>query len=557
MSSTTDAACPAELTNTCAERHWAIYWLLIICSVATVGGRALTVNSWDHSPFFSANDRSRWCTIRALGDAGTYEIDDVISNSDNRFRWDSIDKVQHVGRDGNLHFYSSKPPLFPALVAGIYIGIKAVTGWTIADDTFYVVRTILVLVNVLPWLLYLMVFGLLIDRLPVRDWTRYYVLAAAAFGTYLSTFVITINNHLPAAVCVMVSLYCLTQIWREDMILKDGRYVSRRHEAHGWTYFWAGLTGAFAVANELPALAFLGLAGLACLVRSPKKTLFGFLPGVGLIAAAMIGANFAAHGEWKLPYAHRSDGPIVQQIEGDFATELNAGRLPVEIAKQLPAILEMTFPQVEIGDWPGTPAEISRWVVRDANSSRQFAITQPQGGDVVQIREWGNWYDYPGSYWLAKNDADKSEVDRGQSSRTLYAFHLFFGHHGIFSLTPMWIFGFAGMLALAFNTRLKLRWLGWMSLVLTTVVISFYITRPQLDRNYGGLTSALRWLFWLAPLWLVCMLPVVDWLSRSKWGRTACYLLLAGSVISATYSAANPWVHPWLYEIWEGTGLPR
>ena len=540
MSATNNAACPAELTNTCAQRHWAIYWLLIVCSVATVGARTLTVNSWDNSPFFSANDRSRWCTIRALGDEGTYEIDDVISNPGNQCRWDSIDKVQHVGQDGNLHFYSSKPPLFPTLVAGVYLGVKAVTGWTITDDTFYVVRTISLLVNVMPWLLFLWVFGLLIDRVPVRDWTRYYVLAAACFGTFLSTFVITINNHLPAAVSVIVSLYCLTQIWREDTILEDGRYVSRKHEANGWIYFWAGLLGAFAVANELPALAFLGLAGAVCLVRSPKKTLLGFLPGLALVAAAIIATNFAAHGEWKLPYAHRSDGPVIRQVAGDFAKELNAGRLPTEIANELPAELEMTFPQVEIGSWPGTPANVSRWVVRDANSSRQFAVTQLDGEGVFQIREWGNWYDYPGSYWLAKNNEHKSEVDRGQPSQTLYAFHMFFGHHGIFSLTPIWILGFAGMLALSCNTRLKLRWLGWMSLTLTVVVVSFYITRPQLDRNYGGFTSALRWLFWLAPFWLVCMMPVVDWLGRSKWGRVICYLLLAASVMSAAYSGSEP-----------------
>ncbi len=522
-----------------------------------MGARTLTVNSWDNSPFFSANDRSRWCTVRALGDDGVYEIEQVISDPANQIKWDTIDKVQHRGKDGELHFYSSKPPLFPTLVAGIYIGIKAITGWTISEDTFYVVRTILVLVNVVPWLMFLWLLGLLIDRIPVRDWTRYYVLAAACFGTFLTTFVISLNNHLPAAVAVMASLFCLTEIWREDFVLEDGRYVSRRHEANAWTYFLAGLLGAFAVANELPALAYLGLAGVVCLVRSPQKTLLGFVPGMALVVAALIGTNFAAHGEWQLPYAHRSDGSVIQRVDGDFAGELNAGRLPVELKNQLPTELEMTFPQVEVGGWPGTPTNVSRWVVRDANSSRQFAVTQNHGESGFEIREWGNWYDYPGSYWLSKNDDYKSEVDRGQPSQMLYAFHVFFGHHGIFSLTPIWIFSFAGMLALAFNTRLKLRWLGWMSLVLTAVVVSFYITRPQIDRNYGGFTSALRWLFWLAPLWLVSMLPVVDWLGRSRWGRFVCYWLLAASVISAAYSAANPWVNPWLYEVWDLTGLPR
>jgi hypothetical protein len=72
--------CPAELPNWCAQRHWSIFWILIVCSLALVTGRVLIVEnhrSVDDTPFFSANDRSRWCTVRALGDQGVYEIDFV------------------------------------------------------------------------------------------------------------------------------------------------------------------------------------------------------------------------------------------------------------------------------------------------------------------------------------------------------------------------------------------------------------------------------------------------------------------------------------------------
>jgi len=34
-----------------------------------------------------------------------------------------------------------------------------------------------------------------------------FVMAAAAFGTFLTTFAVTINNHLPAAVCAAVAVY--------------------------------------------------------------------------------------------------------------------------------------------------------------------------------------------------------------------------------------------------------------------------------------------------------------------------------------------------------------
>ena len=68
-------------------------------------------------PFLSANDRSRWCTVRALVEpemrveGAPYAIDKVIQDPN----WDTIDMVKHDG-----HLYSSKPPLLATLMAGIY-----------------------------------------------------------------------------------------------------------------------------------------------------------------------------------------------------------------------------------------------------------------------------------------------------------------------------------------------------------------------------------------------------------------------------------------------------
>ena len=117
------------------------------------------------------------------------------------------------------------------------------------------------------------------------------------------------------------------------------------------------------------------------------------------------------------------------------------------------------------------------------------------------------------------------------------------------------------MVALAMGAkmagRFQMRWLGWMGVSISLVVIAFYLLRPAMDRNYGGVTSALRWLFWLAPIWLVSMLPVVDWLAKTKSGKAVCYGLLFASAVSAFYSMNNPWVHPWLYEVWDLTGLRK
>src|SRR5688572_28286368 len=55
-------------------------------------------------PFLSGNDRSRWLTIRALVERGTFALDDVLLD---RHVWNTIDMVKHRGPDGEMHLYSS------------------------------------------------------------------------------------------------------------------------------------------------------------------------------------------------------------------------------------------------------------------------------------------------------------------------------------------------------------------------------------------------------------------------------------------------------------------
>jgi len=540
MSETPNTTCPAEISNFCAQRHWSIYWILIVCSVAAMAVRVANVGNTDTGelPFQSANDRSRWCTIRALGDQGTYVIDDVISSDGDGTAWNTIDKVAHVGTDGKLHYYSSKPTLLPTLLAIEYGVIKTLTGWNLRDDTTKVVRVMLLLSNVIPWAVFLWFFAATIDRVLVRDWSRYFALAAAGFGTYLSTFAVTLNNHLPAAVCVMVSLYFLLRIVRDDV-------------GPWWMFAMTGLASAFAAANEMPALAFVLAAGLICFFKQMKGAIFGFLPGVLLVAVAFFGSNYLAHDDWRPAYAHRGEGPVFATVKGDFSDQLDAGKLPAELHD----VIGQKYLQVERSEWPNGHADpIDRWVVRSGDLARCTIILQPDN-EAVDLCAWDNWYDYPGSYWLATNDK-KSLIDQGQPSRAIYAFHFLFGHHGIFSLTPIWLLALAGMIALFFNQQINLRWLAALTLGVSMVVIGFYLMRPEMDRNYGGYCCALRWLFWLAPMWLVCMLPVVDWLGRQRWGRWVCFLLLALSILSAGYSLDNPWSLPWLYEVWGWTGIP-
>lgn len=410
-------------------------------------------------PFLSANDRSRWCTLRALVEqemrveGAPYAIDKVIQEPN----WDTIDMVKHDG-----HLYSSKPPLFPTLAAIPYWLIHRATGATLGVRPYAVGRFMLILINVIPLLACFWVLARLVERFGATDWGRIFVMAAGCFGTFLTTFAVVLNNHLPAAVCAMVALYAAVRVWF------DGERRLR--------YFViAGLFGAFTVANELPALALFAVLSAALLWKAPRETLLAYLPAALVIVVGFFGTNWVAHHSLRPPYMHRSE-------------------------------------------------------------------TDPSD----------NWYEYTyerngrgyESYWQ-----NRVGVDRGEESPSVYALHVLVGHHGIFSLTPVWILTVAGlaMWSSSGNDR-RLRELALMIAAVSLVCLLFYLARPLDDRNYGGMTCGFRWMFWFAPMWLVAMLPAVDAMSARKWTRGAALVLLAISVLSASYPTWNPWTHPWILD---------
>jgi hypothetical protein len=162
-----------------------------------------------------------------------------------------------------------------------------------------------------------------------------------------------------------------------------------------------------------------------------------------------------------------------------------------------------------------------------------------------------NWYAYTytldgkerKSYWL-----DPQGIDRGEPTKTRYAFHTLIGHHGVFSLTPLWALSVWGLVLWLLRGTSRERQLAAGIALLSITCLVFYIgLRPQDDRNYGGMTSALRWLFWLAPLWLAALIPAADMLASSRKKMALALTLLTFSVLSASYPTWNPWTQPWIY----------
>jgi hypothetical protein len=311
--------------------------------------------------------------------------------------------------------------------------------------------------------------GRLVERFGTSDWGRLFVVAAAAFGTFLTTFAVTINNHLPAAVCAAITLCAVVPILFDDRRrLRD--------------FALAGFFGAFMFANELPSLALFAPLSLILLWKAPRQTLLAYLPAALIVLAASFTTNWIAH------------------------------------KSLLPAYVQQGREQSE-----------------------------------------RNWYDYSyirngrvvDSFWR-----NPQGIDKGETSFAAYATNFTVGHHGVFSLTPIWLLSVAGGLMWLLNEDRdrRLRLLALLIFFASLACFGFYILNWKSYGNYGGMTSGPRWMFWFAPLWLVLMLPAADFIARRAWTRGAALVLLALSVISASYPTWNPWTNPWLMDFFHYLG---
>jgi hypothetical protein len=345
-------------------------------------------------------------------------------------------------------FYSSKPTLLPTVLAGEYWVLRHGLNWQITRDRIVVTRAILFTINWLPFLLYLVLVARLAERLGTTNWGRLFVFGAASFGTFVSGFLPTLNNHTVAANGALFAVYQCLRIHLDD----DRRW---------WRFVLAGLSAGWTACNELPALA-LAVGLLVWLVRlSPGQTLRFALPTMLLPIAVYLGIQYAVF------------------------------------------------------------------------------------GSVVPTYGREDWYQFAGASLEAPIG-----IEAADESKLVYAFHLLAGHTGILSLTPALLLGWMGMVRTAAppggkaHAEVAARVLAVLTLALTVVTFSFYVIRTN---NYGGGSSGPRWFFWLVPLWLLTMLPEADRWGRQTWKRRLAYLLLAVSVLHASYSLASPWRFSWLF----------
>ncbi len=408
------------------------------------------------SPTLSPNDTSRWNAVWAMLETGRCSW---VGNGPwwtiDRCTYDPADTKEQILR---ARWYSSKPYFMQVLLAGVAWPICRLAHLDVKEHLNIVGRAVLILFNAVPLAIFLAFFGRWLVRLRTGGFAFAYSLIAAAAGTYLTAYCITLNNHVPAAICAFFSLYALFGI-------------STRGAEASWGWFaMAGFFGGMAAAFDAPATAIFGL-GFAYVVllfvrqrRSTSRNAWApaaFVPAALVPVCGYFLSNYLCTGQW-LSFQWR-------------------------------------FPQ---------------------------------------------HYD---PYWRNPTGLDALHEPKG-----FYLLQQTFGHHGFFSLTPIFLVSLVGFVRNLRDRQLGLRPIAALSALSSLAVFAFVTWKTH---NYGGTCQGSRWLFWLIPMWLIMLPAGVEWIARRPLGRWVAVLLLAVSAFSMAYASRMPWSRSWLHELYAAAGI--
>ena len=495
-------ATPMEATPPRSEPRRILGTLLIASAVGLALGSLLR-----QPTMMGANDISRWCTVWSLLERGTYVIDDCPWHAETQDKVQVPARPERIGPDGKpeKHYYSSKPALLPTLIAGLLYPARAISGvplervtlqprearWSQVPDPDNPGK----------------VKGVLTTPEQPSKWPVYIF--------YFKPILILLNI-VPFWACLALLARMLDRYARTDaawaytlFAAAFGTYLLpytqtlNNHTVAAFSAFFAlYLFVRIWDEGKVEGWRFLLLGLLAGFTSTCELPALAFLALLGLALAARFPGKTAA---WFAPAAI---APIVALMACQYAA-FGAFKLAYEEFGSDAYMFEGSLWQ--------TPLELD-------------ALNLP---------------------WTDPAEAVRRGIV-GESYAT-YLFHMTFGHHGFWSLSPIFLVAAIGLVALA-RRRGPLSAVAWMTLALTAILLAFYTWNPK-ARNYGGSAQGLRWLFWLIPFWLLMLPASIDVIAGRPWLRRAATLALFVSVMSVGYAMRGPWSHPWIQDMIEHLGL--
>jgi hypothetical protein len=462
----------------------------------------------------TANDISRWCTVWSLVEKGSYAIDDCPWSKDTQDKVKKPSKLEapkdDAGRlerieyalapkswkegEGVDHFYSSKPPLMSTIIAGL---IYPARRWT----------------------------GVPLDRVVDQKRLERNVEKEVPGQPGKTQFVKETPKPVPWPAYVFYFKPILVLFNVVPMLALLVLYARLLDRTAGDDWSWT-----------------------LCLFTGAMGTLlFAYLPTLNNHTTAAACAFFAIYALQRI-WSERERSAWAFAAAGFFGAFTACNELPAALFGLLLFLMLVTrFPGRTL-KWfvPAAAIPIVAFLATQYIAFGQFKPVYEEFGTKS--------YTYEGSYWNTPlemdyfNVPDKKVVD-GKTIETwkepyeVYLFHMTFGHHGVFSLTPIFLFSLFGAVR-EIVRRGRLVSVAWLTLLLTAAMLAFYTWNPK-ARNYGGTAQGLRWLFWLIPFWLAVLPAGVVGGGKRPSVRWLTLLAMMLSMFSVGYAVRNPWSSPW------------
>jgi uncharacterized membrane protein len=518
----------------------------------------------------AANDISRWCTVWSLLERGSYVIDDcpwLVDTQDKVYR---VSKRETANSEPAKHYYSSKPALLSTLIAGVLYPARRLTG--------------------VP-----------LDRVVIQEHEERWVQKADDSDPGKVKGVlekpkdpVKWSAHVFYFKAVLLLLNILP-FW--FFLILYSRLLDR-YAGNDWAWFF-------------------------CLVAAAFGTyLLPFTQTLNNHTVAAFSAFFALYQFLRIWDEGRLSGWRFAGV-GFFAAFTQINELPaLSFLALIAGLLLFRYPrQTLLCLVPAALVPIAASLAAQYAALGEIKLVYTEFGTESYLWEGSLWktpleLDALNLPWFDSREAARRGI--AGESHGLFLFHMTLGHHGFWSLTPIFLFSLAGLgrllrggrrpltvatcltvlasaalagyylfdpAAWASGGRLRpylwvflsipallallafLSWfrllrrggepmaaVAWMTTVLTIVLLAFYTWNPM-ARNYGGSTQGLRWLFWLIPFWLLVLPKGVESGQHRGWVRGLSLLALVVSVGSVGYAMRNPWSHPWILDALEHLGL--